>query len=88
MPILGLVLTLAPDTGNRTGALESLTGDPRIILGERCGPRIPLVLEARDPHEVAEFVAAAIDTGEFLKAELCFASYEDSEQEARRGHRA
>lgn len=55
----GLVLTLADDPVLRAAALAELGRDPRIVVGEATGLRLPIATEASDLH-AAEALAEAL----------------------------
>ena len=76
MAIFGLVLTLAPSPRSWPDVHARLLRDPRISLGEPCGPRVPLVLEL-EPAEcgapLPDPVRLFADWPEVLGVDLAFA---------------
>lgn len=51
MPVSGLVLTLSAEPGQDDRALRALAGHPMIDIGDRQGPRLPIVVDSPTDEE-------------------------------------
>jgi hypothetical protein len=56
MPVSGVVITLVDDEEARRQALATLSGDPRLTLGEAMGTRLPAVIETETIGEGVRMV--------------------------------
>lgn len=56
MPISALVITLSSDPKEKQRAVEALSQDPRVTLGERQGARLPVVVETETTREGSRMV--------------------------------
>mgnify|MGYP003407000212 FL=1 len=77
MPVAGLVLTLADDTP--ASLMAALAHTPGISLGEPCGARLPVVLEAESPQALDAVLYELGARPGVLRVELAFAELSDLE---------
>jgi hypothetical protein len=83
MPIVGAVLTLAPDP-RRATALQALSGDARVTFGELAGDRVPVVVETRGAAEDEQFWKDLYAIDGVLHASIVYAALEDELVELRK----
>ncbi len=82
MPVLGVVVTLAPEIGTCPGGLASFTDaiarTPGVaMVGEPDHGRLPLVLETEDREGDESVWAALVSLPGVLAVDLAFADFSD-----------
>lgn len=78
-------MTLDNDPARRRAALDALSADPRLTLGDACGNRLPLVAETETLDEgEALFAALAVAPG-VLFVDVVSVDFSDLEGDSNRG---
>jgi hypothetical protein len=77
LPISGLLITLAGDPRASEGAVSALRADHRIVLGERSGPRLPVVVDTPDRETDRRLWRDLNEHPGILKVDLVCAYFDD-----------
>jgi hypothetical protein len=83
MPISGLLITLADDPRASEAAVRLLESDPRVEVGERRGPYLPVVAETDAPADDERFWRKLNEHTGILKVDLAFAQVDGDPPPAR-----
>ena len=79
MPVVGVVANLLDASSESCAALErTLAPDASWTLGERCGSRLPLVLEAATRQDGDEKLEALSRLAEIGSIEVVYVDFEDA----------
>jgi nitrate reductase NapAB chaperone NapD len=78
MPISGLLITLADDPQASGRAISSLEADPRIDVGERRGPYLPVVADTAGKQENQRLWDELNELAGVINVNLVFADVDDS----------
>ncbi len=78
MSISGLLITLADDPNASETAISTLKADPRIDVGERRGPYLPVVADTTGKHENQHLWDELRELPGVINVNLVFADLDDS----------
>ncbi|MHC4768162.1 MAG: hypothetical protein ACYTEI_05570 [Planctomycetota bacterium] len=78
MSISGLLITLADDPNASETAISTLNADPRIDVGERRGPYLPVVADTSGKHENQRLWDELHKLAGVTNVNLVFADLDDS----------
>ncbi len=78
MSISGLLITLADDPNASETAISTLKADPRIDVGERRGPYLPVVADTTGKHENQRLWDELRELAGVINVNLVFADLDDS----------
>ena len=78
MSISGLLITLADDPNASETAISTLKADPRIDVGERRGPYLPVVADTTGTHENQRLWDELRELAGVINVNLVFADLDDS----------
>jgi nitrate reductase NapAB chaperone NapD len=82
MTISGLLITLADDSQASETAISALEADPRIDVGERRGPYLPVVTDTEGPQEHRRLWDELNELDGVLTVNLVFTHLDDEEDQA------
>jgi hypothetical protein len=77
MPISGLLITLTDDPKASNAAMSELRADPRLVLGDRRGPLLPLVADTPDREEDQSLWRQLNEHDGIVKVDVVFVHIED-----------
>ena len=78
MSISGLLITLADDPNASEAVISTLKADPRIDVGERRGPYLPVVADTIGKHENQLLWDELNELAGVINVNLVFADQDDS----------
>jgi len=79
MPISGLVLTLIDEPAARARALEALSAEPRVTLGQEFGARLAVVTETATLGESRDLAESLIDIEGVALLEVVMVDFSDTD---------